>query len=151
MKYSIAETVGDSGTKYGRGVRLDSALLTGLTDAERKQMVKLRVVEEFAGNSFIAYDNGTHVEISIAQKGGKNKTDSGNKKQVLKELYNKKLLFLRMNSLRHRNMKAQKRHTILMIGWIITGKMIGTGERYTYRIKTIPSGRHIADCQFRRR
>lgn len=88
-KYSVSEVVGDSGKNYGIGVHLDSDLLTGLSDTERKQMVRLRVVEELAGNSFIAYDNGNPVEISIAQKSDKIKNDSGNKKPVLKELYNK--------------------------------------------------------------
>lgn len=44
-------------------------------------MVKLWVVEELAGNSFVAYDNGTPVEISIAKKSDKITADSGRKKQ----------------------------------------------------------------------
>lgn len=91
VKYSIAEIVDDNGTKYGIGVHLDSDLLAGLTDAERKKMVKLWVVEELAGNSFVAYDNGTPVEISIAQKSDKITADSGRKKQVLSELYRKNI------------------------------------------------------------
>ena len=88
-RYSVSEVIGDSGKSYGIGVHLDSDLLTGLSEAERKQMVRLRVVEELSGNSFIAYDNGNPVEISIAQKSDKIKTNSNWKKPVLKELYNK--------------------------------------------------------------
>lgn len=89
-KNLITEIVGDSGTSYGTGVYLDSDLLTGLTDAERKQMVKMRVVEELAGNTFVAYDsNNNPVEISLAKKGEKIKTQSGGKMAVLEELYRK--------------------------------------------------------------
>ena len=87
--YSVSEVVGASGKSYGIGVHLDSDLLTGLSDTERVQMVKTRVVEELAGNSFIAYDNGNPVEISIARKSDTIKNANGNKKPVLKELYNK--------------------------------------------------------------
>ena len=89
VKYSISEIVGDSGKNYGIGVYLDSDLLTGLTDAERKQMVKLKVVEELAGNSFVAYDNDQPVEINLAAKNDKITKNNGKKKPVLKELYNK--------------------------------------------------------------
>ncbi len=92
MRYSIDNIVGDSGKKYGIGVRLDSDLLTGLNETERKQMVKLRVVEEFADSSVIAYDNSNvPVEINFARKNDKIKTKAGNKKPVLKELYNKNI------------------------------------------------------------
>ena len=78
-------------------MHLDSDLLTGLSDTDRKQMVKLRVAEELAGNSFIAYDNGNPIEISLARKSDKIKTTKSDKikpaksgkKPVLKELYNK--------------------------------------------------------------
>lgn len=88
-KYSVKNIVGDSGKQYGIGVYLDNDLLTGLSDTERKQMVKLRVVEELAGNSFIAYDNGNPVEISISRKNEKIRNNSGNRVPVLKELYDK--------------------------------------------------------------
>ncbi len=89
-KYSISEIIGDSGTDYGVGVILDSDLLTGLTDSERKDMVKLRVVEELAGNDFVAYDGENNpVTISIAQKDDVFKNQNGKRKQVIKELYSK--------------------------------------------------------------
>lgn len=89
VRYSVKNIVGDSGRQYGIGVYLDSDLLTGLSDAERKRMVRLRVIDELSGNSFIAYDNGNPVEISIARKNDRIKSNGGNKKPVLKELYNK--------------------------------------------------------------
>ena len=88
-KYTISEIVGDSGKSYGIGVKLDSTLLENLTESERKQMVKARVVEELAGNSFVAYDGETPVEISLVEKNEKITNANGKKKQVLKELYNK--------------------------------------------------------------
>ena len=89
VNYSVTEIIDDNGNNFGIGVRLDSDLLAGLTDSERKQMVRMRIVEELAGNSFIAYDNGVPVEISIAKRNEKFKTDSGRMKPVVKELYNK--------------------------------------------------------------
>ena len=88
-QYSVSAIIGNSGKNYGIGVRLDSDFITGLSEQERKEMVKLLVVEELAGSSFIAYDNGNPVEIRIAQKSDKIKTNNGQKKPVLKELYRK--------------------------------------------------------------
>ena len=90
VAFSVKEIKGDSGTSYGIGVFLDSNLLTGLTEAERKQMVKEYVVSELNGESFIAYDKqGTPIDIRIAQKDEYFKNEKGNRRQVIKEIYSK--------------------------------------------------------------
>ena len=69
-RFSIGEIVDDDGNKYGIGVVLDSNLLEGLTQNERKQMVKERVIGELVGRQIIAYDkSGNAVGISFAKKG----------------------------------------------------------------------------------
>ena len=91
-KFSINEIVDDDGNKYGIGVVLDSNLLEGLNQNERKQMVKERVVGELAGQQVIAYDkSGNAVEINFAQKGDKFKNKNGKNASVLKELYHKNI------------------------------------------------------------
>lgn len=88
--FSVREIKGDSGTSYGIGVFLDSNLLTGLTEDERKQMVKEYVVSELNGESFIAYDGqGTPIGIRIAKKDEYFKNEKGNRRQVIKEIYSK--------------------------------------------------------------
>ncbi len=91
VRYSISEIVDKNGNSYGIGVQLDSDLLTGLDDAERKQMVKLYVVEELAGQTILTYDGDTPAEISFAQKNEKFRNEAGQKKRVLEELYRKKI------------------------------------------------------------
>ncbi len=55
-------------------------------------MVKLRVVEELADSSVIAYDNSNiPVEINFARKNDKIKTTSQKSKIVLSELYKKNI------------------------------------------------------------
>ncbi len=89
-QYSISEIVGDSGKNYGVGVKLDSTLLDNLTETERKEMVRLRVVDELAGNAFVAYDsNNNPIEINIADSKEKIKTKSGEKKPAVRELWHK--------------------------------------------------------------
>lgn len=89
-QYSEREIIGESGTNYGVGVYLDDNLLTGLTDEERKEMVKEYVVSELAGQHFIAYDgNKDVVDVGIAKKSDKFLNNNGKKRQVLKELYGK--------------------------------------------------------------
>jgi hypothetical protein len=91
-RFSINEIVDDDGNKYGIGVVLDSNLLEGLNQNERKQMVKERVVGELAGQQVIAYDkSGNAVEINFAQKGDKFKNKNGKNASVLKELYHKNI------------------------------------------------------------
>ncbi len=91
-KFSINEIVDDDGNKYGIGVVLDSNLLEGLNQNERKQMVKERVVGELAGQQVIAYDkSGNAVEINFAQKGDKFKNKNGKRISVLNELYRKNI------------------------------------------------------------
>lgn len=91
-KFSINEIVDDDGNKYGIGVVLDSNLLEGLNQNERKQMVKERVVGELAGQQVIAYDkSGNAVEINFAKKGDKFKNKNGKNASVLKELYHKNI------------------------------------------------------------
>ena len=91
-RFSINEIVDDDGNKYGIGVVLDSNLLEGLNQNERKQMVKERVFGELAGQQVIAYDkSGNAVEINFAQKGDKFKNKNGKNASVLKELYHKNI------------------------------------------------------------
>ncbi len=89
VKMSVREIIDETGKNYGIGVYLDSDLLTGLSEEESKQMVKLRVVEELAGKTFLAYDGSTPVQISVARENEKIRSSTGRSKSVLKELYNK--------------------------------------------------------------
>ena len=85
-KYSIIDIVGENGKNYGEGVRLDSELLTGLTDAERIQMVK-EYVKELGGSAFTAYDqNGNEVTVSIAKASNKFRNKNGKRVPVNKDL-----------------------------------------------------------------
>ena len=85
-KYSIIDIVGENGKNYGKGVRLDSELLTGLTDAERIQMVK-DYVKELGGSTFTAYDqNGNEVTVSIAKASNKFRNKNGKRVPVNKDL-----------------------------------------------------------------
>lgn len=85
-KYSIIDIVGENGKNYGEGVRLDSELLTGLTDAERIQMVK-EYVKELGGSTFTAYDqNGNEVTVSIAKASNKFRNKNGKRVPVNKDL-----------------------------------------------------------------
>ena len=88
--FSEKEIIGVSGKSYGVGVYLDSTLLTGLTEDERKGMVKEYVTTELAGEHFVAYDsNKDAVDVRIATKSESFKNEKGKKRNVLKELYNK--------------------------------------------------------------
>ena len=90
VKFSEKEIIGISGKSYGIGVYLDSNLLTGLTEAERKEMVKEFVITELAGEHFVAYDNNKDaVDIRIATKNASFRNEKGKRRNVLKELYNK--------------------------------------------------------------
>ena len=91
VQLSIREIVGESGTNYGIGVYLDDNLLTGLTEDERKQMVKEYVVSELAGNHFVAYDGNVPVEIGIAKKNATIKKKNGKDRTVVEELYRKNI------------------------------------------------------------
>lgn len=88
-KYSIIDIVGENGKNYGKGVRLDSELLTGLTDSERIQMVK-EYVKELGGSIFTAYDkNGKAVPVSIAEDGQKFRNSGGKNVPVNHDLVTK--------------------------------------------------------------
>ena len=88
-KYSIIDIVGENGKNYGNGVRLDSELLTGLTDSERIQMVK-EYVKELGGSTFTAYDqNGKAVPVSIAEDGQKFRNSGGKNVPVNHDLVTK--------------------------------------------------------------
>ena len=88
-KYSIIDIVGENGKNYGNGVRLDSELLTGLTDPERIQMVK-EYVKELGGSTFTAYDqNGKAVPVSIAEDGQKFRNSGGKNVPVNHDLVTK--------------------------------------------------------------
>ena len=86
IRYSIREIKGEDGTDYGKGVYLDSTLLEGLTDAERKEMVRERV-KELGGQTITTYDpNGKAVDIRIAAPGEKFRNRNGRKVSATKDI-----------------------------------------------------------------
>lgn len=88
-QFSIQNIVSDSGKNYGIGVYLDSDLLTGLSDADRKEMVKELVKTELAGKELNAYDkNGNPVTFIVAEN-KKFKTEKGKKVPANKDLATK--------------------------------------------------------------
>ncbi len=90
VKYSIKEIVGPSNKNYGVGVYLDSDRLANLSEQQRKDAVKSFVINNLAGEHFIAYDNNNNaVNIGIAKKNDTIRNKNGKKRNVLKELYNK--------------------------------------------------------------
>ena len=90
IRYSIREIKGEDGTNYGKGVYLDSTLLEGLTDAERKEMMRERV-KELGGQTITAYDpNGEAVDIRIAAPSEKFRNRNGRKDPVTKDLSTKR-------------------------------------------------------------
>ena len=90
IRYSIREIKGEDGTNYGMGVYLDSTLLEGLTDAERKEMMRERV-KELGGQTITAYDpNGEAVDIRIAAPSEKFRNRNGRKVPVTKDLSTKR-------------------------------------------------------------
>lgn len=85
-QFSIREIKGEDGTDYGKGVYLDSTLLEGLTDAERKEMMRERV-KELGGQTITAYDpNGEAVDIRIAAPGEKFRNRNGRKVSATKDI-----------------------------------------------------------------
>ena len=89
-QFSIREIKGEDGTNYGKGVYLDSTLLEGLTDAERKEMMRERV-KELGGQTITAYDpNGEAVDIRIAAPSEKFRNRNGRKVPVTKDLSTKR-------------------------------------------------------------
>ena len=87
--YSIREIIGDSGANYGIGVKLDSELLTNLSERERIQMVK-EYVKELGGNEFSAFDkNGKEVSVRIAESNRRFVNKKGKKVRVNKDLSEK--------------------------------------------------------------
>ena len=90
VQFSIREIKGEDGTDYGKGVYLDSTLLEGLTDAERKEMMRERV-KELGGQTITAYDpNGEAVDIRIAAPSEKFRNRNGRKVPVTKDLSTKR-------------------------------------------------------------
>ena len=89
-QFSIREIKGEDGTDYGKGVYLDSTLLEGLTDAERKEMMRERV-KELGGQTITAYDpNGEAVDIRIADPSEKFRNRNGRRVPVTKDLSTKR-------------------------------------------------------------
>lgn len=89
-QFSIREIKGEDGTDYGKGVYLDSTLLEGLTDAERKEMMRERV-KELGGQTITAYDpNGEAVDIRIAAPSEKFRNRNGRRVPVTKDLSTKR-------------------------------------------------------------
>ena len=69
---------------------MDSTLLEGLTDAERKEMMRERV-KELGGQTITAYDpNGEAVDIRIAAPSEKFRNRNGRKVPVTKDLSTKR-------------------------------------------------------------
>ncbi|MBQ2614758.1 MAG: hypothetical protein IJB80_05475 [Clostridia bacterium] len=92
VQFSEREIVGVSGKNYGIGVYLDSDVLTGLSENERKKKVKEYVVTKLAGRHFIAYDNQNQaVDIEIARANDTIRNSNGKKRKVVKELYRKNI------------------------------------------------------------
>ena len=88
-QFSIREIKGEDGTNYGMGVYLDSTLLEGLTDAERKEMMRERV-KELGGQTITAYDpNGKAVDIRIAAPSEKFRNRNGRRVPVTNDLARK--------------------------------------------------------------
>ena len=89
VQFSIREIKGEDGTDYGKGVYLDSTLLEGLTDAERKEMLRERV-KELGGQTITAYDpNGEAVDIRIATPNEYFRNKNGRKVSVNEDLARK--------------------------------------------------------------
>lgn len=85
-QFSIREIKGEDGRNYGKGVYLDSTLLEGLTDAERKEMMRERV-KESGGQTITAYDpNGEAVDIRIAAPSEKFRNRNGRKVAATKDI-----------------------------------------------------------------
>lgn len=85
-QFSIREIKGEDGRNYGKGVYLDSTLLEGLTDAERKEMMRERV-KELGGQTITAYDpNGEAVDIRIAAPSEKFRNRNGRKVAATKDI-----------------------------------------------------------------
>ena len=86
IRSKVRNIVGASGKNYGKGVYLDSTLLTNLSETERVQMVK-EYVKELGGSVFTAYDNSNNpVNVHIAAASRKFKNKSGKKVPVNKDM-----------------------------------------------------------------
>jgi len=88
-QFSLREIKGEDGRNYGKGIYLDSTLLEGLTDAERKEMMRERV-KELGGQTITAYDpNGEAVDIRIADPSEKFRNRNGRRVPVTNDLARK--------------------------------------------------------------
>ena len=86
IRHKVRNIVGKSGKNYGKGVYLDSTLLTGLTDEERVQMVK-EYIKELGGSVFTAYDDKNKlVDIHIVESNKKFKNEKGRRVYVNQHL-----------------------------------------------------------------
>ena len=89
VKAQIREIVDVDGNSFGKGVYLDSTLLSGLSEAERKKMVTL-YVKELGGTVFEARRaDGTIVPVKIAEPDLKFMNDKGKKTYVIRDLSSK--------------------------------------------------------------
>lgn len=89
VKAQIREIVDVDGNSFGKGVYLDSTLLSGLSEAERKKMVTL-YVKEMGGTVFEARrTDGTIVPVKIAEPDLKFMNDKGKKTYVNRDLSSK--------------------------------------------------------------
>lgn len=91
VQFSIAEIKGAKGS-YGIGVFLDSDIFGDADSAERKRIAKDYVVNNLAGESFVAYDDsGNPIEISLAGAKEVMKKRNGRLRSVIEELYQKNI------------------------------------------------------------
>lgn len=89
VKAQIREIIDVDGNSFGKGVYLDSTLLSGLSEAERKKMVTL-YVKELGGTVFEARRaDGTIVPVKIAEPDLKFVNDKGKKTYVNRDLSSK--------------------------------------------------------------
>lgn len=89
VQYSVRTIVGQSGKIYGTGVYLDSTLLDGLADTERKEMIR-EYVKEIGGQVFTAYNpTGTAVNVKIAEYQRKFRNQGGTVVRVNRDLITK--------------------------------------------------------------
>lgn len=148
-QFSIREIKGEDGRNYGKGVYLDSTLLEGLTDAERKEMMRERV-KELGGQTITAYDpNGEAVDIRIAAPSEKFRNRNGRKVAATKDIAVKgnavkikqETVVLADEVIRTSQYKESKPASYPMGGWTTTGRTHGTSELHIYRIKITPYGR----------
>lgn len=86
IRYKVRNIVGNSGKNYGKGVYLDSNLLSNLSDTERVEMVK-EYIKELGGSVFTAYDsNNNKVDVHLVESHKKFRNEKGKRVYVNQHL-----------------------------------------------------------------